>query len=848
MKCFKGFIAFALILALSLLNPMLVSAEDEYVETDSYVLHHNVSDNGYEGAPFQYFGAYITDYSYDGRQTYIQNNIFSLYNTQNNSVIPVYCTDIQVAASAGSYYRRINLEDSTVAASAASLLRAIVKNGFYLEPIENESEADHNARVKAELAYIGSKVGIPDLTIGEAISATQSAIWQAAHGTRLEFLDFVRTINSNNSKNSTKYYSICDEERKNGHIVYTKDAYGNVKIDPESDVYVNTRIRAVYDYLLSLEPIPPSEKTVSPSSFSKTTTPEYTLNADGSYDIRVSTEIDVIIGENDELTLSAVVDGTSFASAKLINGKQTVILTLKGVPAESKDSPVMLAIDGYQTVDDVFLYVAKAGRDKAQSMIGADNSRLPVHTRTFAMPERVLNIYKTSLITGEDGELTRHALEGIIFDAYFVADMESYLTNSPDLPEAEDYPLPAMPTFTIVTDENGRGSMNLTHQGFADGIYLIVEREHAAIKEPVAPFYVPIPTVSLTGDYQYEITLQPKNDIAGFVQIEKDVISLGNNSASVPAGESFNWIISTNIPLDIGECKAFLITDTLDSRLDYIGNLQLSVESADGSTVLATLDQGRDYSLIVTDVDSLSDGKPSDSFLLSLTDVGAGRIAQSLSGKDYSDYKIRVRFDTQINSNALPAEEIPNQATLGYINSVNFDYSAISDSPVVYMGGINLLKVDSRDESKLLSGAQFELYREATEEEIALGVGISYLEGIEPALIKVSFYDNSLLSGNRVSVATTDENGKTAFYGLAYGKYYLYESKAPDGYKPAQTPAVIIVDGESHNAEKTVTCKNSKGSLLPETGGSGTEAFTLAGIALILLSGICLFLKMKKRA
>ena len=132
-------------------------------------------------------------------------------------------------------------------------------------------------------------------------------------------------------------------------------------------------------------------------------------------------------------------------------------------------------------------------------------------------------------------------------------------------------PHAALATYTLITDSNGWASLNLTNHGLDDGIYLVVERQHPAIVAVQPPFFVSIPKVdSENNDLDYEVTVRPKNEVKGNVNIDKDVISIGNNQASVDAGVDHTWIISTTIPEDIAQGKSYVISDTLDSCLDYV--------------------------------------------------------------------------------------------------------------------------------------------------------------------------------------------------------------------------------------------------------------------------------------
>ena len=498
----------------------------------------------------------------------------------------------------------------------------------------------------------------------------------------------------------------------------------------------------------------------------------------------------------------------------------------------------MLSISGYQTASGVFLFDANGDRSASQTMVGMDSSRLPVYAQVVAQEERVLNITKTTS--------SGAALEGIIFDVYKEMSLEDYL-NGADL--QDPYVRSDLAQYTLITGSKGQASLNLTQQGLDDGIYLVVERKHPAIVSPIDPFYITLPMTNAQGTgYDYVVNTYPKNQVSTGISIDKDVTSLGQDSDTVDAYENHTWILSANIPGDFDLAKSYVISDTLDYRLDYLGNLTVTLETEDGQTVAATLEESIDYTLHVEDVDSLAEGTPSDSFTLSLTKSGMAAVVTALGTNSHSDYRIRVTFDARINANAEMGTEIPNQATVAYVNSVNITVRDASDVPVVFTGGINLLKVDSENENLPLPGAVFEVYRTATQEEIASQVeGLKTLPGLPGSFVKVSFFDKPTLSGGNVNSVTSGEDGKIAIYGLAYDDYYLVETQAPAGYNLLGEPTRLTVNESSHLPENTVLVENTSGTVLPETGGPGISLFLFWGLTLMSVS-ILLILRKKNRA
>ncbi len=809
------------VLLLSVFAVSAYSADGAVTESDTYILNRGANGDHL----YFYQSACVPGRSLNGNPgapgSPAQIFIYTMYNPIDGDYIPAYCCDIETTAVLGSNYRRLNLEDSTFSKSASGMIRAILKEGFYLIPIDGETDDEHAVRANAKTSALEKAAGLPEgtLTITEAIAATQTAIWQAIHGADLEFHSFCRqSLVSNIWSSNTKYASLC-----NRNTVYHK-----------TNDEINATIETVYKYLLSLNPVAAEVETVSPASFTDLNDPVYTQNADGTYNISVTATVDVDMMSGDTLTAKATLADTYTAEVSLTGGLQTFTLTFNSIPASYIEDDVILSVSGYQTSDGFYYFDAAGDRGTSQAMVGYLNSTLPVYAEVVAAEDRVLTINKSANVAVGGGNYASKPLANIAFDVFPVATKEEYESGTVILPDASDYEYPSKAEYILTTDENGIVSMNFLHYGLPDGIYLIVEHSHPSIVAPIEPFYLSVPSVDpQTGDYLYDIVIKPKNEVKGGVHIEKDVISVGNDEASVNAYDAHEWIIGTTIPEDIGSGLSYVITDTLDARLDFLGNVTVILEK-NGEDFL-TLTENVDYSYTVTDVGLSEEGYTADSFELELTAIGMSKISDAVGDDHFGNYLLRTYFSAQINENAEMGEDIPNRAELSYINAVNFEFSEKSDVPVVYTGGINLVKVDSQDKSIKLSGAVFELYRPATENEILTdAAGITEISGVTQKVMKVSFFDNAELSGEKVTSVTSGDDGEVAVYGLAYGTYYLTETKAPDGYNTLRKAVTLNINETSHTEQNKIIVENSTGILLPETGGVGTTVFTVAGA---LLSG-----------
>ena len=299
----------------------------------------------------------------------IQAFLYTMYNTKTEEHFPTYCTDINITAVQGAYYRRMNLEYSPFAGSAAGKIRAILQNGFYIIPVDGESDSDHAARVAARTAALGKAAGVADLTTGEAIAATQAAIWRAAHGSALTFPKFCRSVFK---PTNTKYRSLCSYD-----ILKTMD-----------NALISNRIEKVYNYLLSLAPVQATSQVVSASSFVKMENLVITDNGDGTCSVSVDVTVDVDMEPVDNLVLYTTLGEIPSEKVSLTNGQQTHTLTIPDVPAEDSSSgDIKLFVSGTQTVSGFFYFDAEGGREASQAMVAYDSSQQPVFLELTAAPK-----------------------------------------------------------------------------------------------------------------------------------------------------------------------------------------------------------------------------------------------------------------------------------------------------------------------------------------------------------------------------------------------------------------------------------------------------------------------------
>lgn len=168
------------------------------------------------------------------------------------------------------------------------------------------------------------------------------------------------------------------------------------------------------------------------------------------------------------------------------------------------------------------------------------------------------------------------------------------------------------------------------------------------------------------------------------------------------------------------------------------------------------------------------------------------------------------------------------------------DSQNIENTPIKQI--IHLTKVDAKDTSKVLSGAEFSLYTDSACTQVVSG-----MDGLVSD-------ENGVLR---------DSNGNDSFT-LLGGTYYLKETKEPAGYDRLKKVLVVHVDqnGVTVTAEdgkassdasvgdnQTIIIKNSvKSYELPTTGGAGTTMIYVAGGVLVAVAVVMLVIQKRKRS
>ena len=307
-----------------------------------------------------------------------------------------------------------------------------------------------------------------------------------------------------------------------------------------------------------------------------------------------------------------------------------------------------------------------------------------------------------------------------------------------------------------------------------------------------------------------DIQIRDKNEVP---QIEK---SVDDADGTVEVGQKLTFTITGKVPSTKGYSEfTYEVTDTMTEGLTFNKDVKVTIGGVDVNDATITYNENG----FVASVDMMK-------------------------YQNQIDKPVVITYTATVNENAIQSDTETNKATLKYSNNPA-DKNSFKETSVeveVFSFNIVINKYDAGNKDTKLEGAKFVLKNDD-------GKYYKY-----DAATKAVTWVADKSSATEV---TTDAQGVARFNGLQAGTYYLEETVAPTGYNQLTKDITIELDkngsatidgaastpGTDHSL--TAGVANSTGTVLPETGGTGTMIFVALGALAVICAGV--FLVTNKR-
>lgn len=458
------------------------------------------------------------------------------------------------------------------------------------------------------------------------------------------------------------------------------------------------------------------------------------------------------------------------------------------------------------------------------------------------------------------------------FDAAFPESAAATAEKLTTVAQAQDFAKKIEPYLSAIhkdaSDKNDAG--NYVISGLPAGYYLVKDKDD---------------TLTGANDFYTAYLMKVVADVTATPKGEKPTLEkqIQNNNDG-------QWSTTGNVAFQLGDTVKFRIITSVPDVSRYPDGYTYIVHDTMTAGFTSKVTAEKTSVSIVIDNDP-TDTLPGDYYTIALNpQAGTGETSFDLTiniSKAIADGKLQPGDKLYINYEAVLNEKADiyqigrypntNTAQLEYSNNPNGAGTGKTPESKVNAWTFPAIisKVDGKDNAKTLEGAKFVLSRNPNLKVSDMKCDENGDPTVLTDLIPLFAPGDQQTSTAAYDIATADqiannqehityviELGSKTLAGFGEHAYYLYETKAPNGYNLLSEPVKFTFHSSATNdflagdpawitlndsAIKLTGMQfeiaNNSGATLPETGGIGTTLFYVIGALLVVGAGVLLVTK-----
>lgn len=325
-----------------------------------------------------------------------------------------------------------------------------------------------------------------------------------------------------------------------------------------------------------------------------------------------------------------------------------------------------------------------------------------------------------------------------------------------------------------------------------------------------------------------DVVIKEKNVVPPITKVVKEGETWGETNTS-GIGEVVNYKATVTVKAG---AQNYVLHDTMSEGLTFNDDI---VVTYDGTP----LTYGTDYTVIKPGTET-GDGVTACTFEVRILKVDLT-----------VDKDIVVTYSATVNEKAvIKGNGNPNEIELEYGDKNH----TVSDKTITYVYDVDVLKftytgTSEPKEETPLAGAKFVLKDTNTDEAEAIQLVSEKTKNTYRVATAAEIANAQI---EKITEIETDETGTFKIEGLDAGTYYLFETKAPEGYNKLKSSITVTINGDGKvvvdEAEvNVVKVENKTGTELPSTGGIGTTILYIAGILAMAAAVFYFVMNSKKK-